>query len=86
MGDCSDKRQLIFVSFLQRKCRRGKWFDCHSLQLEVIHDKIPNGSVVGHVFDDLFCSFGYLRIKQSCYDQRQHKHKYAEHKHPNSVY
>jgi hypothetical protein len=38
-------------------------------QLEVIHDKIPNGSMTSHDFDDLFCSFGYLHIKQSCYNQ-----------------
>jgi hypothetical protein len=37
--------------------------DFHILDLEVIHDKIPNGSMTSHEFNDLFCSFGYLRIK-----------------------
>ena len=27
-------------------------------ELEVIHDKIPNGSMTSHDFDDLFCNFG----------------------------
>jgi hypothetical protein len=26
--------------------------------LEVIHDKIPNGFMTSHDFDDLFCNFG----------------------------
>ena len=76
----------MFVSFLRRKCKRAIRFDCHTLHLEVIHDKIPNGSMTSHESNDLSCSFGYLHIKQSCYNQRKNEHKNAEDKSPNSVY
>ena len=76
----------MFVSLLRRKSKRAIRFDLHTLQLEVIHDKTPNGSMIGQEFDDLFCSLGYLGIKQPCYNQTNHKHKYAEDIPRNSVY
>ena len=77
---CSDASERA------RKCKRAIQFDSYTFQLEVIHDKIPNGSMTSHDFYDLFCSFGYLRIKQSGYNQRKRKRKYAKDIIRNSVY
>jgi hypothetical protein len=37
--------------------------DEYTLELEVFHDKIPDGSMTSHEFNNLFGSLSYLRIK-----------------------
>jgi hypothetical protein len=43
-------------------------FGCYVLELEMVHDLIPNDSMTSHDFNDLFCSMRYLSIKQSGYN------------------
>jgi hypothetical protein len=46
-------------------------------RLEVIHDKIPNSSMATQTHNDTFRSFDYLHIKESGYNQRNHKYNHA---------
>jgi hypothetical protein len=54
-------RSSAFPPFLPltawRMCKQATLFECNTLGLEVIHDKIPNSSMASQKFDDLLDDF-----------------------------
>ena len=53
--------QVCLLIFSNKRAVIG--FGCRTLELEVFHDKIPNGSMTSHEFNYLFCNLRYLSIK-----------------------